>query len=146
MLKDYAHILADDPIYADKARKISALYKDPCEVISNENIQPIQAGKRVAFHPPCTLQHGLKLNGGIEKILTSRGYELVDFDDKHLCCGSAGTYSITQKQLSTQLRDNKLTAIETNSPELIVTANIGCQTHLQNGTNTPVVHWLELLV
>ena len=74
------------------------------------------------------------------------GFELVTFENKHLCCGSAGTYSITQKQLSTQLRDNKLEAIESNAPELIVTANIGCQTHLQNGTNTPVMHWLELLV
>lgn len=146
MIRDYAHMLADDPDYADKADKISALYRDPSEVISKEKIQPMHAGRRVAFHPPCTLQHGLKLNGGIEKILTSLGYELVDFDDKHLCCGSAGTYSVTQKQLATQLRDNKLTAIETNAPELIVTANIGCQTHLQNGTNTPVVHWLELLV
>ena len=146
MLADYAHLLADDPVYADKARKISALYKDPCEIITNESIQPKHAGRRVAFHPPCTLQHGLKLNGRIEKVLTSLGYELVNFDNKHLCCGSAGTYSITQKQLSTQLRNNKLAAIHTNDPELIVTANIGCQTHLQTGTNTPVVHWLELLV
>jgi glycolate oxidase iron-sulfur subunit len=146
MIRDYAHLLADDPDYAAKAEQISALYKDPGEIIAKENVQTPHAGKRIAFHPPCTLQHGLKLNGVIEEVLTSLGYELVDFDNKHLCCGSAGTYSITQKQLSTQLRDNKLTAIETNTPELIATANIGCQSHLQSGTNTPVVHWLELLV
>ncbi len=151
MIRDYAHILADDPGYAVKAEKISALYKDPSEIITgeimtNENIRSTHTGKRICFHPPCTLQHGMKLNGVVEKILTSLSYDLIDFEHKHLCCGSAGTYSITQEQLSTQLRDNKLAAIETNAPELIVTANIGCQTHLQSGTNTPVMHWLELLV
>jgi len=150
MLKDYAHILADDPVYADKARKISALYKDPCEIITADDIQTgnINAnhtGKPIAFHPPCTLQHGLKLDGRIEALLTSLGYELVVFNDRHLCCGSAGTYSITQKDLSGKLRDNKLASIESAQPELIVTANIGCQTHLQSGTDTPVKHWLELL-
>jgi len=150
MLKDYAHILADDPVYADKARKISALYKDPCEIITADdiktgNINAKYTGKPVAFHPPCTLQHGLKLDGRIEVLLTSLGYELVGFNDRHLCCGSAGTYSITQKDLSGKLRDNKLAAIESAQPELIVTANIGCQTHLQSGTDTPVKHWLELL-
>jgi glycolate oxidase iron-sulfur subunit len=151
MLKDYAHILADDPDYADKARKISALYKDPCEIITADDIETgnfnaKHTGKPIAFHPPCTLQHGLKLDGRIEVLLTSLGYKLVSFNDKHLCCGSAGTYSITQKDLSGKLRDNKLAAIESAQPELIVTANIGCQTHLQGGTATPVKHWLELLV
>ena len=161
MIKDYAHLLANDPDYAGRAEKISALYKDPSEIIlgeifqeetiqgktiSIENIKTIKTGMRIAFHPPCTLQHGMKLNGKIEPILTALGYELVDFDNKHLCCGSAGTYSITQKNLSTALRNNKLTAIEANRPEMIVTANIGCQMHLQSGTETPVKHWLELLV
>jgi len=151
MLKDYAHMLADDPDYADKAGKISALYKDPCEIITADdietgNINAKYTGKPVAFHPPCTLQHGLKLDGRIEVLLTSLGYELVGFSDKHLCCGSAGTYSIMQKDLSGKLRDNKLAAIESAQPELIVTANIGCQTHLQGGTAIPVKHWLELLV
>ena len=151
MLKDYAQILADDPAYADKAGKISALYKDPCEIITaadieTGNINANHTGKPVAFHPPCTLQHGLKLDGRIEALLTSLGYKLVGFNDKHLCCGSAGTYSITQKDLSGKLLDNKLAAIESAQPELIVTANIGCQTHLQGGTAIPVRHWLELLV
>lgn len=145
-IKDYAHMLVDDSGYADKAKKISALYRDPCEIITVDDIAAEKTGVRIAFHPPCTLQHGMKLNEVIEPILTALGYELIKFDNKHLCCGSAGTYSITQKQLSTQLRNNKLTAIETNSPEMIVTANIGCQTHLQSGTDTPVKHWLELLV
>ena len=88
----------------------------------------------------------MKLNEKIEPVLTALGYKLVDFEDKHLCCGSAGTYSITQKQLSTKLRSNKLEAICANQPDMIITANIGCQTHLQNGTDIPVKHWLELLV
>ena len=146
MIKDYVSILADDPDYADKAKKISTLYRDPCEIITTESIKAKNTGLRIAFHPPCTLQHGLKLNGKIESILTELGHKLIDFDDSHLCCGSAGTYSITQKKLSAQLRNNKLTAIATNKPEMIVTANIGCQTHLQSGTDTPVKHWLELLV
>jgi len=145
MIRDYAHLLADDLGYAARAEKISALYRDPGEILSGENIEATHTGRRIAFHPPCTLQHGLKLNCVIETLLSSMGFELVAFENKHLCCGSAGTYSITQKQLSTQLRDNKLAAIETHAPELIVTANIGCQTHLQSGTNTPVMHWLELL-
>ena len=146
MIKDYAHIMANDTDYAEKAKKVSGLYKDACEIITPENLQTEKTGTRIAFHPPCTLQHGMKLNGKIEPILEQLGYELVDFDNKHLCCGSAGTYSITQKKLSTQLRQNKLAAIEANQPEIIITSNIGCQTHLQGGTDIPVKHWLELLV
>ena len=145
MIKDYAHIMANDEDYAEKAKKISRLYKDACEIIKPENLQTTKTNTRIAFHPPCTLQHGMKLNGKIEPILSQLGYELVDFDNKHLCCGSAGTYSITQKKISTQLRNNKLSAISENKPEIIVTANIGCQTHLQSGTDIPVKHWLELV-
>lgn len=146
MIKDYAHILAEDPGYADKANKISSIYKDACEIIEPENLHLTKTNTRIAFHPPCTLQHGMKLNGKIEPILSQLGYELVAFENKHLCCGSAGTYSITQKKLSTQLRNNKLAAIAVNKPDIIVTANIGCQTHLQSGTDIPIRHWLELLV
>ena len=151
MIQDYARLLANDKNYADKAAKISALYKDPCEIIhgeiiKGENITATTQPKRIAFHPPCTLQHGLKINGKVEAMITALGHELVDFNDKHLCCGSAGTYSITQKTISRSLRENKLNAIESQQPELIVTANIGCQTHLQGGTDTPVKHWLELLL
>ena len=125
MIKDYAHLLADDPDYAAKAKTISALYRDPCEIITAEviaagSISTRFSGKRIAFHPPCTLQHGLKLDGKTEALLISLGYELVEFSDKHLGCGSAGTYSITQKGLSSQLRDNKLTTIDSAQAELIV--------------------------
>jgi glycolate oxidase iron-sulfur subunit len=146
MIKDYAHIMVNDAQYADKAKKISALYKDACEIINPEDLPVNKTGTRISFHPPCTLQHGMKLDGKIEPILKRLGYELIDFENKHLCCGSAGTYSITQKELSTQFRDNKLASITTSKPEIIVTANIGCQIHLQSGTNTPIKHWLELLV
>lgn len=150
MIKEYATVLANDTEYADKAAQISALYKDPSEIIKDSplvNLSPSTSSKpRIAFHPPCTLQHGLKLGGVIESLLTGLGYELVNFENSHLCCGSAGTYSITQKTIATSLRDNKLNAIQANHPDMIITANIGCQNHLQSGTNIPVHHWLELLV
>ena len=146
MIQDYARLLSTDKDYAEKAEKISALYKDPSELIHIRNAASPKQALRIAFHPPCTLQHGLKINGKIESLITALGHELVDFEDKHLCCGSAGTYSITQKAISRQLRSNKLNSIESQQPELIVTANIGCQTHLQGGTDTPVKHWLELLL
>lgn len=146
MISDYGKLLSNDKAYADKAKKISALYKDPCELIDAQKIRRTKKPKRIAFHPPCTLQHGLKINGKVEAMINALGHELVEFENKHLCCGSAGTYSITQKAISQQLRNNKLGAIENHQPELIVTANIGCQTHLQSGTETPVKHWLELLL
>lgn len=148
MIKDYAQILFDDAEYRDKAEAISAHYKDMSEILSNAGFAPSAnlEHSRIAFHPPCTLQHGMKLNGLIEPILESAGYELVPFQDTHLCCGSAGTYSLTQKSISQRLRNNKLAAIEAGTPEVIVTANVGCQTHLQSGTQLPVKHWLELLV
>ena len=146
MIQDYARLLADDKNYADKAARISALYKDPCEMISATDLTATTRPRRIAFHPPCSLQHGLKINGRIESLITALGHELISFDDKHLCCGSAGTYSITQKSLGRALRDNKLSAIESRQPQLIVTANLGCQTHLQSGTNIAVTHWLELLL
>lgn len=146
MISDYGKVLLDDKNYAEKAATISALYKDPCEVIHLRHTPGTTQPLRIAFHPPCTLQHGLKINGKIEALITALGHELVNFEDKHLCCGSAGTYSITQKSISRSLRSNKLNSIESQQPDLIVTANIGCQTHLQGGTNTPVKHWLELLL
>ena len=152
-IKEYAQLLADDPAYAEKAQQVSALYKDPIELIMQEvNEQPDQlqtlvAPKKasIAFHPPCTLQHGMQIKGQVEALLKTLGYELLPFQDSHLCCGSAGTYSITQQTLSRQLRDNKLKHILSHAPEMIITANIGCQLHLQSGTDTPVKHWLELL-
>ena len=100
---------------------------------------------RIAFHAPCTLQHGQGITGVVENLLTAAGYELVPVADGHLCCGSAGTYSIMQPALSSRLRDNKLAALQAGGPAMIATANIGCHTHLQEASAVPVVHWIELL-
>jgi glycolate oxidase iron-sulfur subunit len=159
-IKEYAQLLASDKNYADKAKAISELYKDPAEIVSQElnntennastqlanTISNSVQNKNVAFHPPCTLQHGMKLNNLIEPILRQCGFTVHAFKDKHLCCGSAGTYSITQKTLSQQLLANKLGHIKKVDADMIVTANIGCQLHLQSGTATPVKHWLELFL
>ncbi|MCP3999677.1 MAG: glycolate oxidase subunit GlcF, partial [Gammaproteobacteria bacterium] len=96
-------------------------------------------------HPPCTLQHGLKLGGTVEKILTAAGFDLLPVIDNHLCCGSAGTYSLFQPEISTRLRTNKLKALQQHAPEIIATANIGCQQHLKTRADVSVVHWIELL-
>ncbi len=104
-----------------------------------------RGSERIAFHAPCSLQHGLKLSGRVEKILEGLGLELTPVADAHLCCGSAGTYSILQSELSQRLRANKLSALEAGRPDVIATANIGCLTHLAGGTERPVRHWIELL-
>jgi glycolate oxidase iron-sulfur subunit len=155
LVKDYGHLLADDPRYADKAAKISSITRDPIEFLESllpelqQKTQsaiksgPPKAGHRVAFHPPCTLQHGMQIRGVVEKLLTALGAEVVPVADSHLCCGSAGTYSVLQPKLSTELKQRKLGALEQQSPELILSANVGCITHLQSGTQTPVQHWIE---
>ena len=151
MLRDYGHILAQDPAYAAKAAKIAALVKDPVEIVAAEwrTLVPQLAAKpapsRLAFHPPCTLQHGFAIRGEVERLLADAGYALVPVADAHLCCGSAGTYSILQPALSRQLRDRKLAALQGSDPVGIVTANIGCLVHLQAGARVPVAHWIELL-
>ncbi len=141
-VKEYGHLLAHDPAYRDKAARISALAKDLSEVVP-----PVaNAGKgKVAFHSPCTLQHGQQLRGGIESLLERAGYQLTPVPDAHLCCGSAGTYSILQPQLSRQLRSRKLDALQGGKPAAIATANIGCLTHLGAAAEVPVRHWIELL-
>jgi glycolate oxidase iron-sulfur subunit len=146
-IKDYGHLLASDPVYADKAKKVSALARDLVEVLRDEPLEQlgIHASQRLAFHCPCTLQHGQKLGGAVEALLKQMGFNLTSVPDGHLCCGSAGTYSLTQPELSRQLRDNKLNALESGYPEVIVTANIGCQTHLDGAGRTPVRHWIELV-
>jgi glycolate oxidase iron-sulfur subunit len=146
-IKDYGHLLASDPAYADKAKKVSELARDLVEVLRDEPLEKlgIHASQRVAFHCPCTLQHGQKLGGAVEALLTELGFNLTSVPDGHLCCGSAGTYSLTQPELSRQLRDNKLNALESGHPEVIVTANIGCQSHLDGAGRTPVRHWIELV-
>ena len=147
MLKDYAHLLSDDPAYADKAERIAGLSRDIVEVLEAEDIgslKPIAANKRISFHSPCTLQHGQSLAGRVEALLRRAGYDLLPVRDAHLCCGSAGTYSITQPQLSRQLRDNKLVALNQDSPDLITTANIGCLLHLAAASEVSVKHWITL--
>jgi len=152
MVKELGHLLKDDPAYSAKASRISALTRDLAEVLVGERarLQEIVAGAasmkaRVAFHSPCSLQHGQKIRGEVEEILIAAGFDLTPVPEAHLCCGSAGTYSILQPELSLRLRANKLAALQSGSPQEIATANIGCLTHLQSGTRTRVVHWVELL-
>jgi glycolate oxidase iron-sulfur subunit len=153
MVKDYAHALRHDPAYAEKARRVSELACDVSDVIAAEltTLKSLIAQRsapntrRIAFHPPCTLQHGLKKKGAVEALLTQLGFELTPVADAHLCCGSAGTYSILQPALATQLRNNKIAALTSGAPQAILTANIGCQTHLQSATGLPVRHWIEAL-
>jgi glycolate oxidase iron-sulfur subunit len=151
MVKDYGHLLAYDLSYAKKAARVAELAKDPVEVIGDEwkRVAPKVAmdlgSLRIAFHPPCTLQHGLKLRGRVEELLRAIGHEVLPVADAHLCCGSAGTYSILQPELAKQLRRQKLIALQAERPAMIVTANIGCQAHLASGTPRPVRHWIELL-
>jgi glycolate oxidase iron-sulfur subunit len=150
-LKDYGRYLAGDPQYAGKAARISALARDLSELLPQisaslkERIQPRDLGT-LAFHPPCTLQHGQKKRGVVEAQLRDLGFDIaLARDESHLCCGSAGTYSILQPQIAGQLRDLKLQALAALSPSCILSANVGCIAHLQSGTATPVKHWIELL-
>ena len=147
MVKDYGHLLAHDAAYAAKAQTIAALAKDPVEILEGEPLDRLrlQDGPPVAFHAPCTLQHGQRLPGVTERLLQRLGIELTPVADSHLCCGSAGTYSILQPALSQQLLSNKLACLEHGAPAVIATANVGCQLHLSTGATTPVVHWIELI-
>ncbi|KMM85568.1 glycolate oxidase iron-sulfur subunit [Pseudomonas taetrolens] len=146
-IKEYGHLLSADPDYAEKARKVSALAKDLVEILRDEPLEQlgVHSDQRLAFHCPCTLQHAQKLGGTVETVLTRLGFSLTPVPDSHLCCGSAGTYSLTQPELSRQLRDNKLNALESGHPDVIVTANIGCQSHLDGAGRTSVRHWIELI-
>ncbi len=147
MVKDYGELLAGDPAYAEKARRVSAAVRDPIELLEDCELPPATDGaeRLIAFHPPCTLQHGLRLDRRVEDFLRARGFRLVDVRDRHLCCGSAGTYAILQPALSRRLRADKLDKLTREQPDCIVTANIGCQHHLQAATELPVFHWIELL-
>ena len=153
-VKDYGHILRNDAVYAEKAKRISELTKDLSELLPDllpalrQRIQPqtAQAQGLMAFHPPCTLQHGQQLKGGVEIHLNQLGFTLkVANTEAHLCCGSAGTYSVLQPVIATQLRDRKLGNLNEMQPRAILSANIGCITHLQSGTQVPVRHWVEML-
>ena len=156
-VKEYGFILKDDPAYAEKAARISELTRDLSELLPviaealqtsrPELMEKITASApRLAFHPPCTLQHGQQLRGGVEQYLGALGFDIkVSNNEAHLCCGSAGTYSVLQPEIAYQLRDRKLANLGEMAPEVIVSANIGCITHLQSGTATPVRHWVEVL-
>ncbi|MGH8639957.1 MAG: glycolate oxidase subunit GlcF, partial [Burkholderiales bacterium] len=148
MLRDYAHVLADDARYRDKAQRIAESCRDLSEVLLAER-EPLRAAckpaaaRRVAFHSPCTLQHGLRVRGAVEVLLSDLGFELTAVPDAHLCCGSAGTYSILQPELSQRLKDAKQAALNSGQPDEILTANIGCLMHLRAGMDTPIRHWIE---
>jgi glycolate oxidase iron-sulfur subunit len=157
-VRDYAHLLQDDPHYATKAARVALATRDLSEVIAMEKdallplLQSAVAAngsapipRRVAFHAPCTLQHGQQIRGVVEELLAAAGCALANVADGHLCCGSAGTYSVLQPDISTRLRDNKLGALNGERPDFIASANIGCITHLQSGTTVPVRHWVEIL-
>ena len=156
-VKEYGHILQDEPTYAAKAQRISELTQDLSEWLPTI-VQALQAGDatltqrirtqapKLAFHPPCSLQHGQKLKGGVEQHLGALGFDIrTAMNESHLCCGSAGTYSVLNPELAYQLRDRKLGHLGELKQEVIVSANIGCITHLQSGTATPVRHWVEVL-
>jgi glycolate oxidase iron-sulfur subunit len=142
-IKEYPLYLADDPAYANKAKSVVEKVVDVTELLGRFDFSctPIRA----AVHTPCTLQHGQRINGEIEDILGRADIAVVQSREAHLCCGSAGTYSVMQADISQQLLTRKLSALQENSPEVIVTANIGCQLQLQSGADVPVMHWVELL-
>jgi glycolate oxidase iron-sulfur subunit len=151
MVKQYAHLLHDDVNYSDKAQRVVELTRDVSEflgaakndLVTKERQMPDARMRRVAFHPPCTLQHTQKIRGVVEGILTTLGAELVPVADAHLCCGSAGTYSLLQPQLSSELRDRKLENLQREKPAMILSSNIGCLAHLEGSAAIPVRHWIE---
>ena len=147
LVKEYGHLLRNDPEYAHKATRISALTKDLSEILAQQDISAIKPAtvKKIACHTPCSLQHAQKLPDAMTTLLTKLGFELTEVPDAHLCCGSAGTYSILQPTLSQELLKNKLAALQSGEPECIATANIGCLTHMQSSARIPVKHWIELL-
>jgi glycolate oxidase iron-sulfur subunit len=149
-VKEYGHLLAHDEAYAAKAGRISMLTRDLSEIMPEfeEQLGAKLKGKiarRVAYHPPCTLQHGQQVRGKVEGVLRAAGVDVKLCADSHLCCGSAGTYSVLHPEIAHELRDRKLANLEATRPEEIVSANIVCMTHLQSGTETPVTHWIELI-
>lgn len=149
MFKEYPHILREDKEYIEKAEIIASKTFDLTELIDAKKLKlklKLSINNiKIAVQTPCTLQHAQKLPLAIENILSTCGYKLSNIKDKHLCCGSSGTYSITQPKLSTQLRDQRLTGLMVDHPDIIVTANIGCLHHLNSGSTIPVRHWVEVI-
>jgi glycolate oxidase iron-sulfur subunit len=150
-VRDYVNLLLDDRAYAVKAARVALLTRDVAEIVAAEAerlsalLRPPAAAEPIAFHAPCTLQHGQKIRGVVEELLRAAGYRLTAVVDGHLCCGSAGTYSLLQPEIAGQLRDNKLAALTAGRPTRIATANIGCLQHLAGATEVPVQHWIELI-
>ncbi len=149
MVKEYGHLLQDDPDYAEKARRVSSLARDLSEVLIDQDLSAlnmqVSTGQKIAVHVPCTLQHAQQLPDHVENIFNKAGFELARTKEKHLCCGSAGTYSLLQPEMSERLRSRKLEALCGDNPDMIVTGNIGCQLHLEGAAKVPVRHWIELL-
>ena len=156
MVEEYGHILRNDAGYATKAARVSELFRDVSQVVIAEQAllsarlsATKPAAKKVAFQSPCSLQHGLKIKGVVEELLRNAGFTLTFVPDGHLCCGSAGTYSILQSELSQQLLADKVKALEAGAPEIVATANIGCLAHIEGGLNSsskmPIRHWIELI-
>ena len=149
MIKDYGQLLATDAAYADKAKRVSELARDISEIIAAGTLtgilKPPADKLKIAFHSPCTLQHAQRINGTVEQLLEQAGYELTGVANSHLCCGSAGTYSILQPKMASTLRDNKLDALQAGRPAMIATANIGCLTHMASQAEVPVRHWIECI-
>ncbi len=149
MVQEYATHLRHDPAYAAKAETVSRLARDPSVHLLEQGLGTRlekRGGQRVAFHPPCTLQHGQKVSGVVETLLEAAGHTLTHVPDAHFCCGSAGAYSLLQPEMSGILRQNRIACLTSGAPETIATANIGCQLHLQAESPVPVRHWLELLL
>ncbi len=152
-VRQFGELLKDDARYVAKASRIAALTRDVSEVLTaeQETLLPLlrrctaNAAQPIAFHSPCTLQHAQKINGLAESLLAAAGHRLLPVADSHLCCGSAGTYSLLQPVLAKRLRDNKLAALLAGEPDVVATGNVGCQTHLQSGCQQPVRHWIELI-
>ena len=150
MVKEYGHHLLHDPTYAERAQRISALCQDISEYLPQfaASLKTLLKNKPVdhlAYHPPCTLQHAQQVRGGAEALLRELGFEVKLPLESHLCCGSAGTYSVLQPELSKELRNRKLQHLAETAPQRIVSSNIGCIQHLQSGTTILVQHWVELL-
>ncbi len=162
MVKEYGHLLAHDAAYAARAQRVSEMTKDLSELALAEEALPERlaaarlrraaatnasgaVGNKIAFHPPCTLQHGQQLRGKAEQLLKDAGFELTAVAESHLCCGSAGAYSVLNPEIAGQLKERKLANLEAGKPDMICSANIGCLTHLQSGTKTPVKHWVEVI-
>ena len=149
-VKDYGFMLREDPAYAERAARISALARDVAEIVETIGLGALSRetpgrGLRIAYHSACSMQHGQRLHDGPKALLTEAGFEVLDIPEGHLCCGSAGTYNLLQPEIAEKLRERKLGNIAKVRPDMVATGNIGCITQLERGSPVPVVHTVELL-